>query len=167
MEQFYLCTNCLASISHDLFADYHQQSYHTVTSEKNQNGLGPDITRGINVTLTSMSSVHASTRKVYVEQASVAESRPRFFGNDLNYSTSGSSNSPSEHLYDLPLNQSLLDSPSSTEGFHLLPSVMSPSANEREMCVAPKISNGLFDADNNPQRSISPLSNFSEDLSGK
>jgi len=135
--------------------------YANESPDKKFNTFGPDLTRGINSTLNSLANKSVG-------------------GYDVHYSTpvsgdlaTDSTASPSEHLYDLPLIRSSVDSPSPTEGLHLLPSatvLMSTPLTDRRNIgsmvrpAGPHDSEGFADKH---ERNMSPLSFVSDALSGE
>ena len=149
--------------------------YANESPDKKFNSFGPDLTRGINSTLNSLASGRIIDHTPYRAPESNNKS---VGGYDVHYSTpvsgdlaTDSTASPSEHLYDLPLIRSSVDSPSPTEGLHLLPSATvlmgTPLADRRNVgsLVRPVASHEL-EADK-PERNLSPLSFVSDALSGK
>lgn len=162
------------AINNVLSSDYPLPFYSSESAEKKLTGFGPDLTQGINSTMNTLSSGRIIDRAVYTTPVSLnsVEHKPR--GYDVHYSTpvsrdlaTDSTASPSEHLYDLPLIRSSLDSPSPTEGLHLLPSMMGTGIKENGTCMTPKMNNVSPDTSvEKQQRCSSPLSFVSDANSG-
>ena len=154
--------------------------YANESPDKKFNTFGPDLTRGINSTLNSLASGRIIDHTPYRAPVPTDANNKSVGGYDVHYSTpvsgdlaTDSTASPSEHLYDLPLIRSSVDSPSPTEGLHLLPSatvLMSTPLTDRRNIgslvrpAGPHDSEGFADKH---ERNMSPLSFVSDALSGE
>lgn len=131
--------------------------------------------QSINSNQNTLASGHVIDRKGHTTPVTLSSSEPKSRnGYDAHYSTpvsgeitSDSTVSPSEHLYDLPLIRSSMDSPSPTEGLHLLPSLMNSGFRKNIDCSTPRMNHCSPNITvEKPERSTSPLSFVSDFQSG-
>ena len=166
-------------------SDYPMPFYANENQEKKF--FGPDLTQGIHSTLNSLSSGRIIDHTPYTAPVSVNSNNDHSNnksrnGYNVHYSTPGSGGeiptdstaSPSEHLYDLPLIRSSIDSPSPTEGLHLLPSAAGGSSLHHASVGGGSMRRPNLEATGSPEttlekheRSASPLSFVSDATSGE
>ncbi|KAF2355547.1 UPA domain [Trinorchestia longiramus] len=153
-------------------SDYPLPFYAGGTTEKKSYVFGPDLTHGINATLNTLASGRIVDRTTYSAAATLPNSEAKSTRSEAHYSTpvpedamSVSENAmpPSEHLYDLPLIRSSIDSPSPTEGLHLLPSASNTVTRTNAFGAGPSQNNASPATSlQKSGRSASPLSYISD-----
>lgn len=138
--------------------------------------LPPDLSQAVTASITP-SSGGLVIDNAYSTPASVSSNNEQksVGGYEVHYTAPanicsgnvhGTKTPPSEHLYDVPLIRSSVDSPSPSDGFHLLPSHKASGVPESKF-------GGSFRTESSPgsslektQRSSSPMSFASEATSG-
>ena len=170
---------CLITIFFFLFSDYPLPFYSDST--KKLKILGPDLTDGVGVVvpptpIPPFSPTNTDKHNSCIKKSTLGRGIPfsSYYEEQYcaptsgNLDDSGTETPASEHHYDVPLVKSSLDSPASSETYHLLPSLQKQKTPTLDSGVGGgnQMDSPMSSLDKSA-RSASPLSSASEATSGK